>query len=244
VLGALCVLACAHASSQDASLGEDRALSVAREIAARVAEFPNFRASAPFGTWEDHPERTWSIRATAECHAALDAAGIAFIPVRTRLTPIPAPVRVESPVGGVLFRKMHRPGAVFVVACEMAARMPAIARVLAEHDVVETVVSSAWRREPATSFHTMGLALDVEYFVLSDGSRLTVLDDFVIPDATPTCAEPATELPARAAALRDIACDLAESGVLSTVITPAYSTGHRNHFHLDARPDDPRLFVR
>jgi hypothetical protein len=28
------------------------------------------------------------------------------------------------------------------------------------------------------------------------------------------------------------------------VITPDYSEGHRDHFHVDVRPEDPRLFVR
>nr|MDQ3035207.1 extensin family protein [Myxococcota bacterium] len=61
----------------------------------------------------------------------------------------------------------------------------------------------------------------------------------------PTCAgEPPPGATTAAAALRAIACDLAASGVLSTVITPAYSAGHRDHLHVDARPDDPRLFVR
>ena len=31
---------------------------------------------------------------------------------------------------------------------------------------------------------------------------------------------------------------------LSTVLTPAYSAGHRDHFHIDIRPDDARTFVR
>ena len=89
----------------------------------------------------------------------------------------------------------------------------------------------------------MGLALDLSSFVRDDGSVLDVETDFVVRDAGPTCEgdPPAGE---HAAALRALACDLAESGVLSTVVTPAYSDGHRDHLHIDIRPDDGRIFVR
>ncbi len=30
----------------------------------------------------------------------------------------------------------------------------------------------------------------------------------------------------------------------STVLTPNYNEGHRDHVHLDARPDDTRVFLR
>ena len=41
-----------------------------------------------------------------------------------------------------------------------------------------------------------------------------------------------------------IACDLAKSQLFSSVLTPNYNAGHRDHFHLDLRPDDPRFFLR
>jgi hypothetical protein len=44
--------------------------------------------------------------------------------------------------------------------------------------------------------------------------------------------------------LQRIACDLAQSRHVSTVLTPNYNAGHRDHFHVDVRPDDPRVFVR
>jgi hypothetical protein len=89
----------------------------------------------------------------------------------------------------------------------------------------------------------MGLALDVRAFVRHDGSVLDVERDFVVREGGPTCEgdAPAAE---HASALRTIACELAGSGLLSTVLTPAYSPGHRNHLHLDVRPDDPRTYVR
>lgn len=234
------LLVCGWASASPCA-AQDDALSVAREIADRVATFPNFRGEVPHGEWRE--VAPWSVRSTEACHADLAARGIAFEPIRTRLTPIPAPVRlVGGTIGGVRFRKLRgeRP---LIVACELAVRMVALAEVLARHRVVEVRVMSAWRREPATSFHTMGLALDLESFVRDDGSVLDVARDYVIAERVATCADD-RELDERASALRALACQLAESGVLSTVITPAYSPGHRSHLHIDARPTDPRLFVR
>ena len=63
-------------------------------------------------------------------------------------------------------------------------------------------------------------------------------------DPDPTCAEPAAKTSDKHKRLHAIACDLAESHRFSSVLTPNYNAGHRDHFHIDIRPDDPRLFVR
>jgi hypothetical protein len=42
----------------------------------------------------------------------------------------------------------------------------------------------------------------------------------------------------------EIACEIGASKRFSSVLTPNYNEGHRNHFHLDVRPNDPRVFVR
>jgi hypothetical protein len=81
--------------------------------------------------------------------------------------------------------------------------------------------------------------------VRDDGTVLDVEHDYPMHPDHPTCdgiePTPATD-PGRA--LEALACDLAERAGLSTVITPDYSEGHRDHFHVDVRPEDPRLFVR
>jgi hypothetical protein len=101
---------------------------------------------------------------------------------------------------------------------------------------------SAYRNHPRTSFHTMGLGLDVFDFERADGSVLSVLNDFVETPSHHTCTAPRGS--GHAGVLLDIACDIAASHAFSSVLTPNYNDGHRNHFHLDARPDDPRTFVR
>ena len=220
---------------------DDPAGLAARRIARRIPTFPNFRAIIPGGVWDDDAE-VWQIRGEAECLAALTAAGIAHDrPAEPLTTPIPAPVSLRGPIGGVEY-VMRGAGEEVVVSCELALRMQALSEVLRAHDVVRVRLLSAYRNHPRTSFHTMGLGLDVFDFERADGSVLSVLNDFVETPAHRTCEAPAGH--GRGRALVEIACAIAASHAFSSVLTPNYNDGHRNHFHLDARPDDPRTFVR
>lgn len=225
-----------HASPRDG------ALRIADEIDARVATFRAFRSEAAHGEWRD--AEPWSVRATADCERAAQAASLPVTPFTTDRTPIPAPMRVDGPIGGVTFPKARQDAPLYV-ACELAVRLPAVASVLRDHHVREAVVLSAWRLVPRTSFHTFGLALDLSRFVRDDGSILDVERDFERSPDQPTCdgvdRAPASE---PAPALRALACDLADRAGLSTVITPEYNEGHRDHFHVDVRPHDARRFVR
>jgi hypothetical protein len=118
-------------------------------------------------------------------------------------------VELLGPVDGVWFLSSHseRP---ILIACEMAARLPALVAVLKQHGVEGVEVLSAYREEPFTSFHTMGMALDINRLYRGRG-WLSVQSHY---EATPdqrTCSGPQ---PAGGAArvLRRIACDLYRSG--------------------------------
>jgi hypothetical protein len=219
---------------------EDPAGRVAREIASLVPTFHNYRAEIPGASWRVDRASVWQIRPESECHAALEAAGIVFRPVGVYPTPVPSPVELLGPIDGVWFRISHedRP---MVVSCELAARLPALVAILKEHEVRGVEVMSAYRETPRPSFHTMGLALDIGR-VWTDGGWLNVLTDFEETPMSETCAaSPAT---ARARRMLRITCSLWRSRILSSVLTPNYNDGHRNHWHIDVRPDDPRLFLR
>jgi hypothetical protein len=103
---------------------------------------------------------------------------------------------------------------------------------------------SAYRDHPWASFHTLGLALDISRFRTKRGP-LVVRTDFIQTPEAPTCEGPAPEGSSDAAQrLRAIACALAATKRFSSVLTPNYNAGHHDHFHIDIRPDDERLFVR
>ncbi len=225
---------------------------LARVVARRVSSFPNFRADIPGSTWTVDPATQWKFRARQDCFAALRTAGVPFLPLpgaasALLTTPVPAPVVIlPQPVHGVTFIADHtaRPDDDdrLIISCELAARLPDIAAVLARHGVTSAEVLSSYRDHPRPSFHTFGLALDLASFTTAAG-RLTVATDFEISPAQETCAStPPTGANARA--LHEIACDLAATHRVSTVLTPNYNAGHRDHFHLDVRPDDPRFYVR
>lgn len=219
----------------------DPAGRVARELARRVARFVNFRAQIPGATWLVDRRAVWQIRAERDCMAALAEAGV---PARLQPplpTPVPTPVEITGAVGGVWFRETHedRP---LVLSCEMASRLPEIARIVSRHGVRGVDVMSSYRDNPLPSFHTMGLALDIARFWNGRG-WLSVEHHFAATPDAETCAGPPPS-EARARALRAIACELARSRRFSSVLTPNYNEGHRDHFHLDARPDDPRIFLR
>ncbi len=68
------------------------------------------------------------------------------------------------------------------------------------------------------SQHATGNAIDIATFILADGTRVTVRDNWTGDNA-------------RAAFLRDArdgACDL-----FATTLSPDYNAAHADHFHLD-----------
>lgn len=229
------------------AVAEDDPLGpIARVIARRIPTFPNFRAIIPGGEWRVHDEARWSVRNEAECLASLAAAGIAVTPMHDLDSTVARPLRVDSPIGGVTFEMeaSHAArGDVVALSCELIDRLQQLTTLLRAHQVARVEVLSAYRTAPRTSFHTMGLALDMASFTRDDGTVLSVLNDFVETPDRRTCAGRAPRDPA-ARELRAIACELADTNAFSSVLTPNYNDGHRNHFHVDCRPDDPRVFVR
>lgn len=74
------------------------------------------------------------------------------------------------------------------------------------------------RSEGAWSEHATADAIDVGGFTLTDGRRISVLEDWPVPG----------EKAAFLKAVRDGACDL-----FATVLSPDYNAQHRDHLHLD-----------
>lgn len=68
------------------------------------------------------------------------------------------------------------------------------------------------------SEHATGNAVDVAAFVLEDGRRISVLDDWGEDSAESRFLDQA----------RDSACD-----IFGTVLSPDYNAAHQDHFHLD-----------
>jgi hypothetical protein len=219
---------------------------IAREIARRVATFPNLRAHIP-GIWRHDQRAVWSIRPEQQCLDELRRIHVQAEPFHAMaaiVALVPNPVRVEGHVplengGNVYFRKNPN-SPLFVISCELAARLPYLAAAVAPLGINQVDIDSAWRDNPYTSFHTMGLGFDIRAFHGPAGEwRVERNTDFPMDRRRPTC-------PAAASAplLYRAACAIGDTGHFSTVLTPNYNAGHRRHFHVDIRPDDPRVYVR
>jgi acetyl esterase/lipase len=219
----------------------DQAGMAARRIARIVPSFENYRAAIGGAEWEVRRRAVWSIGPTDRCLAELRELGVEARP-RPEPHPLtPSPVELLGPVDGVWFRMTHEEQPL-VLSCEMAKRLPTIIDVLKDYGIHGIEILSAHRDYPRTSFHRMGLALDLMRFWTDDG-WLSVEDHYEATPMQETCSGPRPR-GRRARQLRAIACRLWQSEAFSSVLTPNYNEGHRDHFHVDARPDDPRLFLR
>jgi hypothetical protein len=219
----------------------DPAGVAARSIARRIQTFRTFRAEIPGAVWSLDPTAAWSVRGQATCLRELDRLRVKHTRVERELsTPVPTAVQLEGSIEGVSFVSAHEDRSI-EVSCELATRLPALARILRAHDVRLVLVNSSYREQPKMSFHTFGLALDVAALKTSR-ETLSVAKHFEPTPDRLTCAG-APETP-QGKALLAVACAVADSHLFSSVLTPNYNAGHRDHFHFDMRPDDPRFFVR
>ncbi len=202
---------------------------------------PELRGGVPYSAWRFDGRFRFQMR--PGCVERLEGLGVAATRLPHPTTAGPDPVVIDGNIGGVTFQKKRR-GAPFVIACALAERLPAFAATLRAHGIDRVEVSSAYRREPTVSYHHLGLALDLTQFDGPDVA-LEVERDWTLRPGAMTCP-PSDDSPAadNGTALRRLACAFVDSGLFSTVLTPEYGRGHANHFHVDARPDDPWLFVR
>lgn len=223
----------------------DPAGVAARSIARRVAHFRAYRSEIPGADWSVDENALWSIRADAACKRELVRLKVPFAPLERPVelplvNPVPSPVVITGLVDGVHFRSVQTDRQV-EVSCELAVRLPALARIFKKHGVRLVHVTSSLRDAPRTSFHTFGLALDIAG-VQTKKEDLWVGEQFEPTPNEHTCA--AKPLTPNGQLMLNIACDIAQSHLFSSVLTPNYNAGHRDHFHLDVRPDDPRFFLR
>ena len=220
---------------------QDQAGQAVRRIWARVPRFENYRAQIPGATWRIERRMAWSVQNQQECYDALTEKGVPFRPRPEPSGIVPSPVEILGAVDGIWFRMTHEEDPL-IMSCEMALRLPTLVEVLKEQNIHGIEILSSYRTTPFTSFHTMGLALDLSRFWTDEG-WLSVLRHYEETPMQKTCQGPPPRA-RRARTLRRIACQLAASRRFSSILTPNYNIGHRDHFHIDARPNDSRLFVR
>jgi hypothetical protein len=91
-----------------------------------------------------------------------------------------------------------------------------------------------WRRVKKSgrlSRHALGLAIDMYGFINKKGRRIWVKKDYERNLATRRRCEGRAKT-WKGRVLRDLACDLDNSGLFETILTPDYDRHHRDHFHV------------
>jgi len=214
------------------------ALARVGELFAKVAAWPNFRAVYPMGTWAKDVAACRLPAAPDACAQLLAQAGVAFT-TPAAVPGIEAPVELGATVGGVRFVS----SAPLVMACDLALALARAAEVMAAAGVEKVGVLSLHRPGAAYTFHSLGLAMDVQWVKAKKwGAPVWLAGSFEQDPKERTCEyKPATP---KGRFLMDVACALWGAKVFTTVITPNYNKAHANHFHFDLRTGDNRFYLR
>jgi hypothetical protein len=211
----------------------------------------------PVGAAESKACRTAALDEQA-CFAELAQLGVHF----RKAGPAPGvrtPIRLTGPVLGVTYRTdfpdAARETSPFeVLDCRLAVALADLSPILREHAIEEVRLFSAWR--PAgkavsagsvATAHPGGLAADLRLFKKSGGGELDVESDFhgrigalpCGPGSVPPA--PATE---GAHELRSILCAIADARLFHVLLSPNFDVRHRNHFHVEVRPEVRWFIVR
>ncbi|MFH1437780.1 MAG: hypothetical protein ABIJ56_18880, partial [Pseudomonadota bacterium] len=181
---------------------EEAALVKARFT--EVAGWPNFRAIYPMGTWETSVSKCRLPLDEDQCHARLEKAGIPFEKVADQHG-ITNPVKLGPELSGVkLVSKVP-----IIVECDMALAMAGMAEILSKKDVEEIGIFSLHRPESLYSFHSKGVAVDVNYFKSKKWDMgVWVKTWFEKDDKYRTCDESYRISSKRGEFLNDIVCTL------------------------------------
>lgn len=190
---------------------------------------------------------------TDACHGELERRGVRV----TRLDKLPGvemPVRLAGPVGGVTFRSDYpdaqRPTLPFeVFDCRLVVALAHFAPILREHGVSEVRIFSAYRPPSKTTpvgalrtGHPGGLAVDLRAFKKESGGELDVLRDFHGQIGADPCGSGTEKSPS--GEIRSIFCAGARDRIFHLMLSPNYDRPHRNHFHVEVRPEVRWFIVR
>jgi hypothetical protein len=194
---------------------------------------------------KDSPAYHYGTMTADDCYAALDARQISYTKETAR--GVYAPVRLTGPLHGVTFHsdvaEQDRATTPYEIAsCRLVLALDDFAALLHDHDVVSVQHYSMWRPPPESwpadeiaTRHPGATAIDVAKLTKSDGTVLSVLDDFHGGIGDLTCGDGAAPRESTPAAieLRAILCEAMAKRIFNVALTPDYNKPHQNHFHLE-----------
>lgn len=187
----------------------------------------------------------------AQCRKELTRRKLPFKRQRSPARGIGEAYRVDGPIGGVTFATPRAPSPYGLLDCRLSLVLDDLAPLLAAHGVQKVRIDNLYRpgaRLPGSrkkSQHGYGLAIDLMSFTLSDGTVLSIEQDWGSGIGAVACGPEATiETPTeRSVQLRNLACAIARAGLFHHVLTPGHDRAHRNHLHLDIKRGEKTMLI-
>jgi hypothetical protein len=174
------------------------------------------------------------------CYTALRDANVAFQRVaKSSAAGLAWPINLTSAIGGVVIRGGKKNAPTNYLDCRLAQALLAWAPSLRAQGVVALEHLSAYRRAAVVagtnerSGHALGWAIDVARFELSDGRKLSVLNDWTNRARGAEPCQPRANDSEAARIMRTLVCGAAEQQLFRMVLTPHYNDAHKNHVHLE-----------
>jgi hypothetical protein len=212
---------------------------------------PRKQASVLSPLAAEPPEPGGSQTPSATCYEELARLHIPFTEVgEDDARGVRWPLRLTGPVGGVTFEPSNKSETHAVLDCRLALALHVWAADLRQRGVVRVEHYSMYRPGARVgggnrvSGHAHGMAIDAAHFILQDGTRLDVLEDW---EGRERGAEPCPMRPDEgfgSRLLRSVTCDAVGRQLFQVIITPHHDKAHQNHVHFELKPDVDWTYVR
>jgi hypothetical protein len=197
------------------------------------------------------PAMRYANLSAAACRTELSRRKLPFKRDRRPTPGVATGTRFTGPVDGVTFLSAGWRSPYGVFDCRLALAFAELTGVLKEHQVVQVVIGTIYRRgsklrRGKPSQHAHGLAADVVAFKLEDGTELSVEHDYQGQLGEPSCGPGSTVGAAtpKAILLRNLTCDIARGGFFHYMLTPNHYQAHHDHLHLDIKRNAKRGVIR
>ncbi len=240
--GVLLVTACGAALGHPPERGERGERN--EYIASPDQDRQNMRPQLPEG-------RALGSVSSTDCRLLLRAHGVVFEDVTADEAPgVEAPIRLGGPLGGVEIVSCGPSSNNEIIECRLALALLAWSADLGSADIVRIEHMSTYRpgarvnRTGEPSGHARAMAIDIARFHRRDSS---ILDMEVIWTNPVRGADPCGHVDGESddlRTLRDLICTAIDSDLFQIVLTPHFDRVHRNHVHLEIRPDVDWTYVR
>jgi hypothetical protein len=188
------------------------------------------------------------------CLSKLDALGVDYT-VGPTANGVQRPVTVTLPLNGIVYKNSS--GTVrrtHFMDCELALALWRSAELWKEQGVTairdygiynyRCIDQSVSPPCPGSSFsqHAFAMGIDLAVFEMSDGTKLSVNDDWVIDADDDPCGGMVAG--AKNSLIHQLACTIYDNKVFKYILTPNYNSAHRNHFHVDLTPRESTSILK